>query len=43
MRKMIKRAGVVVTAVVQAQIAGAGGASVFQLDDYTHFVDVIIP
>jgi hypothetical protein len=31
------------TIVVQAQIVGAGGASVFQLDDYTHFVDVILP
>lgn len=29
--------------VVQAQIVGAGGASLFQLDDYTHFVDVILP
>jgi hypothetical protein len=31
------------TIVVQAQIVGAGGAAVFTLDDYTHFVDVILP
>ncbi|MET0234262.1 MAG: hypothetical protein ABW224_06470 [Kibdelosporangium sp.] len=31
------------TVLVQAQIAGAGGGSQFILDDYTHFVDVILP
>ncbi|MCE7009751.1 hypothetical protein LWC34_44120 [Kibdelosporangium philippinense] len=31
------------TILVQAQIVGAGGGALFQLDDYTHFVDLINP
>ncbi|MFC0112753.1 hypothetical protein [Kibdelosporangium aridum] len=43
MHRVTRLGGGTYTVLVQAQIVGAAAGSVFQLDDYTHFVDLIDP